>query len=402
MHRPVVRFATLAAAAGALACAPPALATWSIVIADRNTREVAVGTVTCLEQFDLLAIVPVVVVGKGAGACQSFGDFDGQRRPVIFDGLVNGDSPLAILNQVAVIGGHQGRQYGIADTLGRTVTFTGTQCAQWAGGVTGEIGTLVYAIQGNILTGQCVVDAIRDALANTIGDIPEKLMAGMEAARDAGGDGRCSCFAGPTACGCPVPSFLKSGHIGGMIVARSGDTDDPECAASGCADGKYYMRLNVTFQTFAYPDPVDQLRSQFNAWRAGLRGKPDHLRSRVTFDPPTIPADGISRTTMRIDLRDWRDVRAFRPARVLNVTHAEGSAGQATIGRVESTDGNVFTVRLTAGRQPGVDRFEVRLDESPNPIVLMPTPRLTYTPLGSAAWDGASAPPTDSAATPAD
>lgn len=384
MHSQTLRLGVPALLVAALFCAPRTRATWSIVLADRNTREVAVGTVTCLEPFDLLAIVPVVVVGKGAGACQSFGDFDGQRRPVIFNGLAGGDSPEAILDEVALIGGHQGRQYGIADTRGRTITFTGTQCAQWAGGITGEIGAIVYAIQGNILTGPCVVDAIRDALANTAGDMADKLMAGMEAARDAGGDGRCSCFAGPTGCGCPPPTFLKSGHIGGMIVARLGDSDDPECAASGCADGKYYMRLNVKFQTVANPDPVDQLRLQFCAWRAALRGKPDHLRSRVSFDPPTIPADGVSRTTMRIELRDWRGARAYRPGRALTVTHAEGSAGQAAIGRVESADGNVFTVCLTAGRQAGVDLFAVRLDEVPNPIVLMPAPRLVYTPLGRA------------------
>ena len=62
-------------------------ATWSICITDSSTKEVAVGTVTCLNQFDLLSLVPVVVVGKGAAAVQSAGDFDGIRRPIIFDGL---------------------------------------------------------------------------------------------------------------------------------------------------------------------------------------------------------------------------------------------------------------------------------------------------------------------------
>ena len=369
--------------AAILTLAAPASATWSIVIADRETREVAIGTVTCLEQFNLLAIVPVVVVGQGAAACQSSGDFEGVRRPVLFEGLVNGDSPVALLSMVSIIGGHQSRQYGIADTLGRTITFTGSECAQWAGGVTGEVGSLVYAIQGNILTGQCVVDGIRDAIVQTSGDIPETLMAGMEAARDAGGDGRCSCFAGPTGCGCPVPVFQKSGHIGGMIVARLGDVDDVECNAAGCADGKYFMRLNVSFQTFANLDPVTQLKSQFVAWRASKRGIPDHIRSRVTFDPPIIRADGVSQTEMRIELRDWRGVPVSRPGHLVSVKHAADSPGLATIGRVESTNAGEYAVRVTAGRESGVDRFEVRIDEGPAPIILMPSPRLAYWPFRS-------------------
>ena len=79
------RIVVLAAIAVAVGASSRALATWSIVIADCQSREVAVGTVTCLNNLDLLAIVPVVVVGKGAAAVQAAGDFDGIRRPVIFD-----------------------------------------------------------------------------------------------------------------------------------------------------------------------------------------------------------------------------------------------------------------------------------------------------------------------------
>ena len=64
-----------------------------------------------------------------------------------------------------------------------------------------------------------------------------------------GMDGRCSCSPGnPTGCGCP-PGGNKSGHIGGVITARIGDTDDSNCNASGCADGDYFLRLNVSFQS---------------------------------------------------------------------------------------------------------------------------------------------------------
>lgn len=109
-------------------------ATWSIVLADVETGEVAVGTVTCLNNFDLLALVPVIVVGKGGGAVQSAGDFDGIRRPIIFEHLGLGTPPEEILEILAAIPGHQSRQYGITDTQGRKVTFSGLSNGAWAGG----------------------------------------------------------------------------------------------------------------------------------------------------------------------------------------------------------------------------------------------------------------------------
>ena len=237
MLRTIFRFA--GATVAALAIVAPSCGTWSIIICDSETKEVAAGTVTCLTSYDLLAIVPVVVVEKGAAAVQAAADFNGIRRPIIFDQLMLGTPPAQILQMLEPITGHQQRQYGIVDTTGQAVTFTGSQTYAWAGGMIGSSGSMHYAIQGNILAGSCVVDAIEQAVLDTEGDIPAKLMAGMLAARATGGDGRCSCSqSNPTSCGCPVPSFIKSGHIGGMVVARPGDTDDPVCNASGCADAR--------------------------------------------------------------------------------------------------------------------------------------------------------------------
>ena len=63
---------------------PAAHATWSIVIGDCQTKEVAVGTVTCLNNFDLHAIVPAVVVGKGAGAVQAWPDGACSSRSAVY------------------------------------------------------------------------------------------------------------------------------------------------------------------------------------------------------------------------------------------------------------------------------------------------------------------------------
>ncbi len=358
-----------------LLAARPVAATWSIVVVDIESGEVAVGTVTCLNQFDLLALVPVVVVGKGGAAVQASGDFDGVRRPIIFQGLVNGTPVSDIFAQLEPISGHQSRQYGIVNRSGESLTFSGDDTLQWAGGVTGSQCTLAYAIQGNILAGGCVVPAIELALTETPGDLPDRLMAGMQAARLAGGDGRCSCAPNnPTGCGCPPPAFTKSGHIGGMVVARLGDSDDPVCNAAGCVDGDYLMRLNVAFQDGSDPDPVVQLQGQFDAWRASLAGRPDAVHSTASIDPPTLPPDGSSTALLTMALRDWQDLPAPVPA--LTVEHAPGSAGATSIGAVIDRGGGTWSVTLTAGAVTGVDRFTVTADDGIRPVLLMPEPAL--------------------------
>ncbi len=209
-------------------------ATWSIIVVDTRTKEVGIASATCLLNQDLRAITPCVVTGVGAGVGQSFGDTTNVNRTFIRDRLIDGAAPADILTGLSLIDtGHQTRQYGIADVLGRTATFSGTQNGAWAGGQTGQFeytyagrtGTLAYAVQGNVLTGPGVVQAAVNAL-HVEGDLPTRLLAAMQAARFAGGDGRCSCGSeSPTACGDPPPAFTNSSFIAFYIVARAGDID---------------------------------------------------------------------------------------------------------------------------------------------------------------------------------
>jgi hypothetical protein len=216
----------LPAVAALALVAGSATATWSIVLINTRTGEVGVASATCLQNFDLRANTPVLLCGVGAATAQSFVDATGQNRVLIRDRLLSGVDPAQILNELSAFdSGHQTRQYGIADVRGRTLTFSGTGANAWAGGRTGRIGDLVYAVQGNILTGPPVVDLAVDAIISTSGDLPAKLMASMEAARAMGGDGRCSCASGPTNCGSPPPTFTKSAHIAYLMVSRFGDLD---------------------------------------------------------------------------------------------------------------------------------------------------------------------------------
>ncbi len=386
-HKPMAMLCGCAAVL--LAVTPKSHATWSIVMVDCESKDVAVGTVTCLNNFDLLALVPVVVVGKGAAAVQAAGDFDGIRRPIIFEELMNGTAPADILDILENIGGHSSRQYGIVDVNGEAITFTGNDANAWAGGVTGTIGSITYAIQGNILAGDCVVPAIEQAVLNTPGGMADKLMAGMIAAHEQGGDGRCSCSpANPTSCGCPPPDFDKSGHIGCMVMARLGDIDDVVCNASGCADGSYFMRLNVPFQDDNDLDPTEQLEQMFNEWGDALVGRPDAQNSTVDFEPNIIPPNGVATTTMRITLLDINGDPATRRVQSLSIAHTDNSAGLSAIGAIIDEGGGVYTSELTAGNAPGVDEFRVKVIGDLFAVFLWPPPTIEYFQLGDIDGDG--------------
>ncbi|MBK6874650.1 MAG: DUF1028 domain-containing protein [Kineosporiaceae bacterium] len=88
------------------------------------------------------------------------------------------------------------RQLGLVAGTGPGVTYTGAGCMDWAGGVAGgsepgEQGE-AYAIQGNILTGPDVVEAMQRAWLSGDADTPlaHRLLQVLQAGDAAGGDRR--------------------------------------------------------------------------------------------------------------------------------------------------------------------------------------------------------------------
>jgi uncharacterized Ntn-hydrolase superfamily protein len=133
------------------------------------------------------AAVPAARAGHGALATQAWANLgykaegltllaDGLNAHATIDALIAGDDM------------REHRQIGVVDARGNAETYTGGECMDWAGGVTGE----GYAIQGNILTGPEVVDAIQTAwLATDPGDpFARRLLAALAAGDLAGGDSR--------------------------------------------------------------------------------------------------------------------------------------------------------------------------------------------------------------------
>lgn len=373
-----LRLISTLATALSLTMTMSASATWSIVMVNKKTKEVAIGSATCLTMFDLQKGASVVVPGLGVGAAQSYVDTTGENRLTIWLGLQRDKSPAEILQELADQDpGHETRQYGIVDTQGRAITFTGNQDGQWAGGLVGEIDDIVYAIQGNVLTGEPVILMAQDAVRNTPGGLAEKLMAGMEAARDMGGDGRCSCSPrDPEGCGSPPPDFRKSAHIGYMVVSRIGDEIGLCNRSTGCAAGDYYMNFNFAFMTNQDPDPVDLLRDAFEAWKLDMIGVPDAIQSTATFDQNELPANGDSSTTLRIKLLDLNGDPVTIPIDSVTVKNTEETKGITTIGDVVDLGDGQYAVEITSRRVEGTARFEVTVDDGVRPVTLMPPPEL--------------------------
>ena len=155
-----------------LSLARPAAATWSIILIDIRTGEIAIASATCVGGIDLTVYVPIIVVGKGAGCAQSVIDQTGANRILIRDQLALGTDPVQILAMLATADGqHQSRQYGIVDVRGRATGFSGTGNGPYSSDRTGRVGNVVYAIQGNVLTGGAVLAAAEIALYATQGDL---------------------------------------------------------------------------------------------------------------------------------------------------------------------------------------------------------------------------------------
>jgi len=339
--------------------APQALATWSIVIMNRKTGEVGVAAATCIPNIDLRSALPVIVVGKGAAAAQSFIDTSGSNRQQIRHGIEAGWDAQTILRFLdATDNQHQTRQYGMVSRRGDPVTFTGTGAGLARFGVVGTVGDYDYSIQGNVLTGDEVVLAAEAALRASTGDMGQRMMQGMEAAMQMGGDGRCSCTTGlPTSCGVPPQTFTHSAFTGFLIVARPGDTDGTCSSGLGCANGDYYANLNFAGNATT-PDPVVALRGLFDTWRAGLSGVPDQFRSQLTSQNDVMQAGGNDFASVVVTVRDILGTQLAQGVSNLEVTQTSGPESATLENIVDHGDGT-YSIAWRSTQIPGQATFAI-------------------------------------------
>ncbi len=159
--------------------------TFSIVArsADGSAHGVAVAS----KFLAVGAAVPAAAAGVGAIATQSYANL--AYRPQGLALLGTGVTAQgAVAGLTAADPGRAQRQLGIVGVTGDGATYTGEACHAWAGGLTGD----GFAVQGNILTGPEVVEAMRYAwlASDPAQPLAFRLLAALQAGDDAGGDSR--------------------------------------------------------------------------------------------------------------------------------------------------------------------------------------------------------------------
>lgn len=215
--------------------------TFSIVALDPQTGDLGVAVAS--KFLAVGSVVPWAAAGVGAIATQALANV--RYGPDGLAALGAGGSASSVVDALtAADAGSEQRQLGIVDAAGGAATFSGAGCLPWAGGRIGP----GFAVQGNILTGPEVVDAIVDAFTSATGPLPDRLLAALLAGDRAGGDRR-------------------GRQSAALLVVR---------AHAGYGDGDdRWIDLRVD----DHPDPVPELIRIHGVWRVLMeRPEPGDLR----------------------------------------------------------------------------------------------------------------------------
>lgn len=158
--------------------------TFSIIGYDPQTKELGVAVAS--KFLSVGAVVPFAKSGVGAIATQSWANLDYGKYGIEL--LEKGLEPKEVLKKLVENDDRSAlRQVGIVDAQGKSITFTGEDCYDWAGGYAGKN----FAIQGNILVDHHTVEAMQNSFEQAEGySLAERLLAALYAGDLAGGDSR--------------------------------------------------------------------------------------------------------------------------------------------------------------------------------------------------------------------
>ena len=159
------------------------ISTFSIIARDSETNELGVAVQS--KFIAVGSVVPYAKAGIGAVASQAWGNV--QYGPVGLKLLSQGirtEQIIALMIKTDPLQKH--RQVAIINEDGNTSNHTGTECLNWAGTRSGKN----FSVQGNLLTGPQVVEAMANSFKKSSGFLAERLIMALQAGQDAGGDKR--------------------------------------------------------------------------------------------------------------------------------------------------------------------------------------------------------------------
>lgn len=155
--------------------------TFSVVAYDSKNGQWGVGVASRF--IAVGSVVPWSLAGAGAIATQAWANIsygpDGLRL------LRDHSAEETARSLLEKDGERDFRQLGIVDAAGRSYTYTGKKCLDFAGGIAGES----FAVQGNILAGREVIEGMASAMEKE-GRLIDRILSALRNAEDAGGDRR--------------------------------------------------------------------------------------------------------------------------------------------------------------------------------------------------------------------
>lgn len=222
--------------------------TFSIVAVDSTTGEIGSAGASCLDDRSFPGsggayIISDIIPGVGAVHTQSFWLMQNQvnAHERMKEGLTAAEIADWLTSNDAQRN-PEARQYGMVtmDTEGMVdaYAFTGSQCFDKKAHRMG----LGYAIQGNILISEAILDSMEARFLRTDGPLCEKLMAALQGANVPGADSRC----------------LDEGVSSQSAFIRVARRDDDE--------NDIWMDLNVPETPFG-AEPIDALQDLFDEFK---------------------------------------------------------------------------------------------------------------------------------------
>jgi uncharacterized Ntn-hydrolase superfamily protein len=256
--------------------------TFSIVAVDTVTGEIGSAGASCVGPIGGVGAFILSDVIEGIGAIHTQASYLATNQQNAHNKMLEGLSPQEIIDWLVANDAQNNpaiRQYGIVDLTrnGESAAFTGVDCLDYKNHVTGP----GYAVQGNILLGQIIIDTMQTKFLNTEGPLADRLMATLQAAKIVGADTRCA--------------FRNTSSQSGFVkVVRIGDGNTP------------YLQIVVP-DTPSGTDPIDVLQGMFNDWKENVFTIVDPFLSELSIDPDSLPANGSSQALITISPKNNSD-----------------------------------------------------------------------------------------------
>ncbi|MFB6221503.1 MAG: DUF1028 domain-containing protein [Halolamina sp.] len=221
--------------------------TFSIVAHDPEQE--AIGVAVQSKFVSVGSVVPFASAEAGAIATQSFANVAYGSEGL--DHLRNGLTAEETVEElVAADDEAERRQVGVVGADGSVAGFTGEECFDTALDVQGDR----YTAQGNILENEATIHAMAERFEETDGGLPERLIAALYAADEAGGDSR-----GKQSAALYVVK-PEGGYDGGndrWIDVRVDDHDEPITELE-----RVFKLYDVTLLSRAEPDDLEMLTGE--------------------------------------------------------------------------------------------------------------------------------------------